>query len=129
MLALGLGMSYSLDFRKQVLRIREKEGLSLENVAERFGIGIATVFRWTKKLEPQKTRSRPSLKIDLEALKRDIEAYPDAYQYERAERFGVTQMGIWHALRRLNVTYKKSPKTPKSGSRKTLCILPTDQDL
>ncbi|QVL56579.1 MAG: hypothetical protein KFB95_05510 [Simkaniaceae bacterium] len=32
---------------------------------------------------------------------------PEAYQYERAKKFGVTQNGIWHAMKRLHVTYKK----------------------
>jgi transposase len=91
------------------LQVREEEGLSLAEVFVRFGVGIATVFRWTKTLEPCQTRLKPSTKIDMEALRRDIEQHPDAYQHERAQRFGVTQTGIWHALRRLKVTYKKKP--------------------
>ena len=122
-------MSYSLDFRKKVLRVREEEGLTLEEVSIRFGIGVATVFRWTKTLEPCLTRVKPATKIDMEALKRDIEQHPDAYQHERAQRFGVTQTGIWHALRRLKVTYKKSPDTPQGRSRKKICILPDHKDL
>jgi transposase len=117
-------MSYSLDFRKKVLQIREAEGLSLKEVSVRFGIGVTTVFRWTKNLEPCVTRAKPATKIDMEALKRDIEEHPDAYQYERAQRFGVTQTGIWHALRRLKVTYKKNPDASKSGPRKATCVLP-----
>ncbi len=42
------------------------------------------------------------------ALARDVRAHPDAYQYERARRFGVGVQGINHALRRLGVTYKKN---------------------
>ncbi len=57
-------------------------------------------------------------------LKQDIVDYPDAYQYERAERLGVSQIGIWHALKRLGVTYKKNTQASQGGSRKTLCFLP-----
>lgn len=55
--------------------------------------------------------------------KKDIELYPDAYQYERTARLGVSAMGIWHALRRLGVTYKKTLKHPKSdpAKRSTHC--------
>ena len=101
-------MSYSLDFRKKVLRVRAEEGLTLEEVSQRFGVGVATVFRWAKTLEPCLARLKPATKIDMEALARDLEKHPDAYQYERVQRLDVTQTGIWHALKRLGVTYKKS---------------------
>jgi len=52
-------MTYSLDFRKKVLAVRERESLSFEDVALRFDIGSKnTVFRWTKQLEPCKTRNK-----------------------------------------------------------------------
>ena len=117
-------MSYDIKFRQHVLKIREKEGLSFVKVAERFGIAKQTVYNWSKRIEEKKKRYKPTSKIDLEALKKDVEQYPDAYQYERAARFGVTQMGIWHALKRLGVTYKKKPQASTSGCRKTLCLLP-----
>ena len=40
----------------------------------------------------------------MNALREDVILYPDAYQYERAERFGVSQKAIDYALRRLRVT-------------------------
>jgi hypothetical protein len=43
---------------------------------------------------------------DMEKLKLDVKLYPDAYQYERAERFGVSQRGIALALKRLGISYK-----------------------
>ncbi|MGG2141518.1 IS630 transposase-related protein [Symbiopectobacterium sp. RP] len=36
---------------------------------------------------------------------KDVEPYPDAYQKERAERFGVCQKAIWQALKKLGLTY------------------------
>jgi len=39
----------------------------------------------------------------MQALARDVVEYPDSYQYERAERFGVSQRGIALALKRLGV--------------------------
>lgn len=117
-------MTYSLDFRKKVLAIKEKEDLSYATVSKRFGIGINTAFRWSTKLVPQKQRNRPATKIDMQALEKDIETYSEAYHHERAERLGVSKSGIWHALKRLKVTYKKNPKAPQGGPRKTLYFLP-----
>ena len=45
----------------------------------------------------------------MEALKQDVETYPDAYQYERAQRLGVSQRGIGYALKRLAMSRKKKP--------------------
>lgn len=115
-------MTYSLDFRKKVLEIKEKEGLGLEETADRFGIGRSSISRWLNNLEPQKTRNKPATKIDMEALAKDVELYPDAYQYERAERLGVKTRTVCGALKRLKVTYKKKPKTSKSSRKRTACL-------
>ena len=48
-------MSYSLDFRKQVFKIKEQETLSLKAVSERFGISVRTLFRW-KSPRPRATK-------------------------------------------------------------------------
>ena len=101
-------MTYSLDFRKKVLKIRAEEGLSIEEVAIRFGVGKASVMRWLIDIEPKKKRNKPATKIDMEALKKDVEANPDSYQYERASRFNVSKTGIRSALIRLKLTYKKN---------------------
>ena len=56
----------------------------------------------------------------MAALERDLRQHPDAFQYEHAARFGVSQRGIGQALGRLGVTYKKrshSPKQTKTNGR------------
>ena len=100
---------YSLDFRRRVFAIKELEKLSFAETAKRFQVGMTSLVRWSKKIEPTLKRNKAATKIDMEALKRDVEENPDAYQYERAERLGVSQRGICHALKRLGVTYKKKP--------------------
>lgn len=102
-------MAYSRDFREKVLLIKEQDKLSFSKVAKRFGVGKASVLRWSNKMEVQTTRNKPATKIDREKLKQDVQMYPDAYQYERAERFGVSQTGIGAALRRLGISRKKKP--------------------
>ena len=65
-------MTHSIDFRRKVLSVREKEGLTITEVAERFCIGIASVVRWLNRVEPQRTRVKPATKIDRIALARDV---------------------------------------------------------
>jgi transposase len=107
-------MTYSADFRRQVFLVKEKENLSLEQVAKRFGIGKATIFRWTKRLEAKRTRHKLATKINADTLRKDVELYPDAYQYERAKRLGVSRRGIGYALKRLGMSRKKNIFSSKS---------------
>jgi transposase len=109
-------MTHSIDFRRKVLSVRAREGLSIREVAARFDVGVASVVRWLKRPEPQRTRVKPATKIDAIALARDVALYPDSYQRERAARFGVSVQGINHALRRLRVSLKKNTGASQSGS-------------
>lgn len=117
-------MTYSLDFRQKVLKMRAQENLSMAEASKRFGVGVTSIMRWSKKIEAKPVRERPALKVDMEGLKKDVEVYPDAYLIERAKRLNVSRSAIWYALKRLNITYKKNSATSKSRPRKTICIVP-----
>ena len=117
-------MTYSLDFRQRVLSIREKENLTLKETAKRFRLGMASLVRWSNNIEPKRKREKPATRIDMEALKKHVEEYPDAYQYERAAALGVSTSGVCYAFKRLGVTYKKNPQASESGPRKALYFLP-----
>ncbi len=116
-------MTYSRDFRKKVLSTRAKEGLTFVQTAKRFGVSVNSILLWSKQVEPKRTKNRPELKIDREALVEDIKKHPDAYNYERARRFNVSTSGIVWAMKRLGVTYKKNPQSPQ-GQRRTTAVLP-----
>lgn len=60
------------------------------------------------------SRNKPATKIHPDALKGDVEKYPDAYQYERAKRLGVSQRGIGYALKRLGISRKKTLSPPQA---------------
>ena len=112
---IGYGsMAYSLDFRKRVFTIREKEQLTFSQTSKRFHVPMRTLFRWQRRIEPKTTRNKPATKIDMETLRKDVERHPDRYQYERAKDFGVTQGAIWFALQRLNISYKKNSAASQS---------------
>lgn len=114
-------MTYSMDFRRKVLSVREREELTIAEVAERFGVGVATVVRWLKNIEI-KVHGPRRRKIDLDVLKMDIETYPDAYQHERAARLGVAKNAVFRALRKLGVTYKKNTAAPQGERRRTATV-------
>ena len=109
-------MCYSKDFRKKVFEIKKKEKLSVKGVANRFGISERSVYRWKYQSAPKKTRNKPATKIDMEALQKHIEKYPDAFLSERASDFKVSVSGIHQAIKRLNITYKKNTRSSKSRS-------------
>ena len=104
-------MAYSIDFRRRVFAYKEKHNLTFEQTSEHFGINIASLFRWQNKIEPCTHRNKPASKVDMDLLKKDIEKFPDDYQWERAKRLNVTQPTIHYALKRLNISYKKNTKT------------------
>lgn len=119
-------MTYSLDFRIKVFEVKAREGFTYEETAKYFGIGKTTLVRWQRRLYPLLSRNKSATAINMDLLKEDVEKYPDSYQYERAERFKVSQMCIHYALKRLGVSYKKNSKTPKGKSRKSVYILPNN---
>ena len=103
-------MSYSIDFRKKVMLLKKSCGLSYRATASRFGISVNTVVSWSKRIESRPYR-RPHYKIDLSELKEDVQNFPDAYQHERARKFGVSQNTISLCLKELKMTYKKNTKS------------------
>lgn len=111
-------MAYSIDFRRKVLSVREKEGLTIAEVADRFGVGVASVVRWIKDIHRKKQGFRRR-KIDLDVLRRDVLDYPDAYQHERAARLGVAQNAVFLALKKLGVSYKKNTLASQGGRTRT----------
>jgi len=109
-------MTYETSFRKQVFKIKEQEKLTYQQTSKRFGINIRTLFRWKQKPIDTQRRNKPATKINMEALKKDIDHRPDDYNYERAARFKVSTQAIWAAMRRLKISHKKNSKTPNSRS-------------
>jgi len=111
-------MTYSTDFRKKVLWVKEEKKLTFGEVSERFCVGVSSVVRWSKNIESKGKRNKKATKLNWEELLKDVEAHPDSYQYERAQRFGVSRQGIAYALKRLNISYKKKPLSTEKQMKK-----------
>ena len=111
-------MTYSLDFRKQILKSIKEDGLSYRKAAKFYGVSTRTIQDWEVNLEPKRTRNKAPEKIANERLLKDVEDNPSDYQYERARRLGCSASGIGHALKRLGISQKKDFNASKSMSDK-----------
>lgn len=112
-------MTYPLKFREKVFATKDKLKLSYEQTSERFDVSIRTLFRWQTKITPCTSRNKPATVLDMDALAKDVECMPDAYQWERAERLGVSARTIGYGLKRLQISYKKNTEAPQSQRRGT----------
>ena len=110
-------MTYSIDYRKQVLSSIDN-GLTVREAAAFYKLSTSTIHSWRQILEPEKGQDKAPTKIPDDALLHDVKAYPDDYQYERANRLGCSKTGIHHALKRLKISQKKDIRTSKSLSDK-----------
>ncbi|MDG6895842.1 IS630 transposase-related protein [Volucribacter amazonae] len=102
-------MAYSKDYRQMILA-KLKGGASFRELAQEFQLSTNTIQRWKKNPERKKRIVKPD-KIDNDLLKADVEAYPDDYQWQRAQRLGCSQNAICTALKRLGITRKKDVST------------------
>ena len=120
-------MTHSLDFRKKEQSIKEKEGLTLSETAIRFNLGVSSIQRCEKYLDPKKNRNKPATKIKMNALDEDVKMPSDGYQYERAARLGVSQRAIGNALKRMGVRYKKNTQASESRRKGTAVLSRKDK--
>ena len=105
---------YSDDLREKALRYYDKGGKSQVEVSGIFGVSHRTFAQWLKlrtagnfRRRAQQKRRAPT-KIESGALRRYIEQHPDAYLWEIAVVFKVSDVGILKACRRLGITRKKN---------------------
>ena len=111
---------YGLHFINKVLK--QRKFLSIQKLAEKYSISTRTIQNWLQGKLPKGKRNKPNSKLNKDLLLDDIKQYPDAYQYERAERLWVSEACVWSNLKKLGITYKKNSKTPKSRRRKAIIV-------
>ena len=114
-------MTYSIDFRKQVLS-SISNGMTIREAAVFYQLSTSTIHSWKQTLEPKAGRNKAPVKIPDDALLNDVKEYPDAYHYERARRLNCSKTGIHHALKRLGISQKKDLRTSQSVSDKKSVI-------
>ena len=99
-------MTYSLDFRKQVLKSLEN-GMSYAEAAEFYTLSPTTIQNWKRRIHSKTTRQTKPYKIPDDVLLNDVKEHPDDYQYERAERLGVSTHAVFNALHAAGISRKK----------------------
>jgi transposase len=97
-------MSYSVDYRRRALALLAS-GKKKSHIAQLLGIARTTLDRWLARpsIEPDKMGPKGPSKLSAKALQAHVEAYPDAYQYERAEALGVSRHVVLYGLKRLGI--------------------------
>lgn len=69
-------MKHSLDFRRRVFEIKEREKLSFEETSKRFAVSMRILFRWQQRIEPKTKHNKRPHKIDEERLARHVDNIP-----------------------------------------------------
>jgi putative transposase len=103
-------LAYSEDLRKKVVEfIKEDEG-GVSEAARLYKIGRATINRWLNlvELKPGKPGPKGPRKVNLDALKAEVDANPESYIAELAEKLQVSRTAICNNLKRLKLTRKKN---------------------
>lgn len=116
--------SYSVDLRERVIQVRQRGGWTLEETADFFSIGVATVNRWFRRLRetggvsPRMAGRGPAPKLqakDFELIGELVKQKPDRTGAELVKLFqqqqgiSVSRTTINRALRKLGLSFKKKP--------------------
>jgi len=108
-------MRCSADLRRRVVEYVRAGGGKAE-AAQRFSVGVASVFRWLAMPEVegwQKPGPRNGHKLDRTRLAAYIDKHPDALLQETAAHFKVSTNAIWYALGRMKISRKKTVGLPR----------------
>ena len=100
-------MTYSADFRAQVMKSIKNKDMSIHQACTFYSISKTKLQRWLKNPSIKQNRNKPPSKIPNKALLKDVAQYPDDYIYERPLRLGCSKSGIEIALKRLGISQKK----------------------
>jgi len=111
-------MTHSVDLRERVVAFVNEGGGKTEAM-RLFKVSRWCVYDWLKRenLAPEKQGCPKPWKLCPEALKTDVAQHPDAYQHERALRFGVSEYAVWYGLKRLGI--KKNASIQRKKRRQT----------
>ncbi len=121
-------LAYSVDLRRRVLKDCDA-GLGTRAVAAKYTVSPS----WVRKLKQQRRETgsidprtatpgpAPALARHADRLRELVRAEPDRTAAEYRDRLGVdvAAVTVWRMLRRLGLTFKKSPSGPPSRTART----------
>jgi transposase len=127
-------MALSEDLRERVVRAVVDEGMSRNAAARRFGVGIASAVRWVARFQAKGDVSPSPMGGDRRSARAEAHRdyllglsrrQPDLTLLEIQQRL-IANCGehfsysvIWRFFDRHGITFKKSPRTPKSSNGRT----------
>lgn len=105
-------MAYSTDLRERVIEYIEA-GNTLKDACRIFKMSRSTIYQWRKLKETTGTLEKQiykhgAIKLNDQQLIEYVQANPDLYQKDYAEKFNMSSSGICRAFKRLHITLKKS---------------------
>jgi len=117
-------MSYSVEYRQDVLNFCERSGNSIRKGSRIFNLSPTTIMKW-KRLKKEGNLSggtfvRKQRKLDLDALKALLDKNPGLIQSEMATHFGVNRETIYNGLKKIGYKRKKKLFCTKSGTSKNV---------
>ncbi|WP_227671102.1 IS630 transposase-related protein [Psychrobacter pulmonis] len=71
-------------------------------------VSASIIHSWQQNLVPKIKRNKAPTKIPDDALIEDVKRYPGGYNYERARRLNCSKTGIFNALKRLDISKKRT---------------------
>lgn len=119
-----MGYGYSVDLREKLIAVWQKRKLNVEELAELFDVGTATVKRWqrlyreTGAVKPKPHGGGRKLVISetqLEIVQQLVQSHPDWTEEEfhaelcNKHDFAVSRSSVGRAIRKLGYSVKKSP--------------------
>lgn len=116
--------AYSEDLRTRVLMFMEAGGRPAEAV-QRFAVSRGSLYVWRQQAKAgQKAarvqgRKRGVSRVDGDALRAYIKAYPDKTLHEVGQHFAVSGVMIWKRLRQLGYSFKKRLSYTESAVKKS----------
>jgi Transposase len=102
-------MSYDIDLRERVVGYVHDVGT--KSAASRlFKVSLWCVNDWCKRQElaPKAYTRTKHRKLDWNAVRSDVRAYPDKLLKEREKEFGVTSSSLCYAQQQMKLTRKKN---------------------
>lgn len=121
---------YSMDLRVRVVEACDARSGTREKIAERFGVSVSWIRRLLQRRKgtgsiaplPQNAGRKPKLgDHQMKRLERIVARRPDATLQELKKHLGMAMSddALIRALRKLNLTLKKSRSSRRSKSAKT----------
>jgi transposase len=114
---------YSVDLRSRVLAYLDG-GHTQKEASAVFGVSRKTIYNWlslkknTGSLALNRAKRYKTSKFDPDLLRDYVVSHSDAYLEEIAVVFKGTASGVCRALKRLNITRKKSRFSTQNGMNK-----------